>query len=117
MTTDLLFTHREIVIFMQYGTPAHTAVATLSMLALHYRMIWSKSVWPGNSPDLNPIEHLWPILQNYVFVSPRYRNREEFISGVEAWASVSFDTLQRLLQSLPGRISTCLENNGGRSGY
>jgi transposase len=113
-----LFTAREHAVFMQDGAPAHTANLTMRYLAQHFRTIWSRDVWPGNSPDLNPIEHLWPILQESVFVTPKPRNRAELILRVEqAWAGISFSLLQRLVLSVPERIRTCHDNNGGRSGY
>ena len=68
-------------IFMQDGATSHTSAN--SKLFLQKRCSFL-SFWPPNSPDLNPIEHLWgaikKIIQNHVF-----NNRSElfdFISKI-----------------------------------
>jgi transposase len=114
----LLFTSREAVVFMQDGAPAHTANATLELIGQRFGSVWSRGIWPGNSPDLNPIEHIWPILKDAVFIEPRPRNRESLVQRVqETWSSLSETLLQKLAYSFPSRIEACLKNSGGRTKY
>jgi len=113
-----MFTDARSVVFMQDGAPAHTANATMAMLAEHFTTVWSRNVWPGNSPDLNPIEHIWAIIKDSVFEDPRPRTREDLVVRVtQAWNSLPLSFIQRLVYSFPSRIRACQTSNGGPTRY
>jgi transposase len=114
-----MFTRCEILTFQQDGAPAHTAVATMRLLQETFPRVWGKNVWPGNSPDLNPIEHLWAVLQESVFDHPRPGNRQELIQRVtERWNNLRLSSLPRTLaHSFPKRIDECLRKGGKHTSY
>ena len=45
-------------IFQQDGAPAHTYKVAMKWLENNLNAFWGKGVWPGNSPDLSPIENI-----------------------------------------------------------
>ena len=71
--------------------------------------------WPGNSPDLNPIENLWAIIKEHdcttmtklieATVSVRYRDQE--IKNM----------CEKLVISMPERIRQVIKSKGGHINY
>lgn len=106
----------EKVILMQDGAPAHTARATLDHIKKAFPTVWTD--WPGNSPDLNPVEHIWARLQDSVLKPPRPRNREQLIRRVQQeWDAVNQEDLRNLVESFGARVLECLEKNGNSTHY
>ncbi|KAJ4435047.1 hypothetical protein ANN_23620 [Periplaneta americana] len=102
------FPKQHIAFLMQDGARAHTAKSTLDTIKNSGIKVWTD--WPGNSPDLNPIEHLWSRLQESVFRTPRPRNRNELIARVlEEWESITQEDIFRLTDSFGRRVLQCLE--------
>ena len=111
-----IFQKQESVILMEDGAPAHTAKATMSAITNMFPAVWRD--WPGITPVLNPIEHLWARLQDNVLGQPRPRTREELIRRVkQAWNSVTQDDTYNLVESLHCRIEQCLQNEGHSTNY
>lgn len=75
--------------------------------------------WPANSPDLNPIEHLWDELGRRLQQRrPRPANLNElFLSLQQEWDAVPQAFLRKLVNSMRQRCHECLASNGGHTRY
>jgi transposase len=62
--------------------------------------------WPGNSPDLNPIENLWSILKRQVYKQNATNSDNLQALIMQEWAAISQDVAQKLIASMPGRIAS-----------
>ncbi len=68
--------------------------------------------WPSMSPDLNLIDHLWGILKRKVKdckVSNIHQLRDVVM---EEWKRNPVSSCEALMNSMPKRVKTVLENNG-----
>ena len=71
--------------------------------------------WPVQSPDLNPIGHLWDELERRVRVSPNRPTSVPDVTNslVADWKQVPAAMFQNLVESLPGRVETVIASKGG----
>ena len=69
-------------------------------------------VWPGNSPDLNPIENIWAIIKMKLR-EYKVDKRDLLIKTIKKlWGEISIDLFQELARSMPRCIQECLARNG-----
>ncbi|KAF7653545.1 hypothetical protein LDENG_00081620 [Lucifuga dentata] len=103
----------EMCHFQDNGALCHRAEAVKEWLA--EKNITSLQPWPGNSPDLNPIEDIWAIIDTEVRKA-QPRNREQLEKTIcEAWSSLkSSDVVGKLVESMPRRLTAVLTAKGQR---
>ena len=75
--------------------------------------------WPSQSPDLNPIEHLWKELEMRIRKRPdKFKNKNELeVALQEEWVNILENVLIDLIESMLRRIQACIENNGWPTKY
>ena len=101
--------------FLQDGAPCHKSKKVKDLLAqADFEII----DWPGNSPDLNPIENCW----NQIKDKLKYKNT--ISQGLlqdeieKLWyEDLSPEYLRKLSDSMPNRIKMVIKNKGEMTKY
>jgi transposase len=113
--------------FFQDNARTHTAVVVqvwLQNWAQENGVFLPK--WPPYSPDLNPIENLWKLLKERICkgfpeLSSLPKNNEALArlerAAVEVWEDFEDDLLEKLIESMPRRMTACIAANGWYTKY
>lgn len=105
--------HRDWV-FVQDQAPPHRAQATKALLAEKGVQVLD---WPGNSPDLNPIENLWAhVMRSMPRKLPRNAN-DLFQQVQRIWHAIPLRVIRNLILSMPRRLAAVKEAQGGPTSY
>lgn len=103
-------------IYQDDNAPCHTAKKVKEWKEL--KSI-NSLIWPAQSPDLNPIENLWSELDRKIRKhEPKPKNKTELINILkEEWNNLDNNFLIKLIESMPQRIKSVIENKGNPINY
>lgn len=75
--------------------------------------------WPAQSPDLNPIEHAWDMLQRRALPNMEGIQSQEdlFLLLQRTWAAIPQRDLDELILSMPNRCSCVVSVRGRNTDY
>ena len=107
---------KERAIFQQDNDPKHTSRRARNWLQSQG---FQTMRWPSQSPDLNPIEHLWYHLKRELGKAPEVpRSRVELAERVMAiWTKIPPEVCYRLVSSMPDRIAAVIKAKSGPTKY
>jgi len=102
--------------FQQDNAPIHTSRQTRTFIEETEIILLP---WPGQSPDLNPIEHIWDELERHV------RSRKDKPKNIteletflqESWSQISGSVYQKLVSSMENRVKAILKSRGFLTRY
>lgn len=98
-------------IFMHDGAPCHKARSVTSWL--ESQNIEILGPWPGNSPDLNPIENMWHIVKTKVArrAPTGFEDMKKAITDV--WCTeITSELCKKMVHSMPSRLREVIRMKG-----
>ena len=100
--------------FQQDNDPKHSAESTMEYFKKNKI---SKLECPSQSPDLNPIEHLWEHIGRVI-------RKQSFVEILglkskikEVWYQISTNVTANLVSSMKRRLKAVIKANGGPTKY
>ena len=123
--SGLLPIYDQSLLFQQDGAPIHTARVTMQWLRKH--AIKSLQGWPPYSPDLNPIEHIWPLLKAKLYelypdIELWHGSEDSIVERMEdalchAWSTIRPEIASNCIASMPDRIKAVVASGGWYTRY
>lgn len=74
--------------------------------------------WPSMSPDLNIVEHVWPLINRHL-PKRAFKTKDDLWKAIETTCGSldGSDAIKQLFQTMPRRIQSCIDNKGGSTPY
>ncbi len=104
--------------FQQDNAPCHKA-QIISDWFLEHDNEFTLLKWPPQSPDLNPIEHLWDVVEREIrIMDVQPTNLQQLRDAIMSiWTKISEECFQHLVESMPRRIKAVLKAKAGQTRY
>ena len=100
-------------IFQQDNAPCHTAITVKKWMDGKMPLL----PWPGNSPDMNPIEHVWDYIGHKI-QDCLFKNKDELFEKVKLeWNRIPKEYITNLYNSMNRRVSALIKAKGGSTSY
>ena len=101
-------------IFQQDNASCHSAKFTKNWMSWNNVALLD---WPAQSPDLNPIEHLWDVVGRSLG-STKFSNEGKLWKRLQQeWSQLPRVTISHLVESMPRQIAAVIKALGGYTRY
>ncbi len=79
--------------------------------------VLTRMVWPPQSPDLNPIEQIWDLVDRKIDKTKKTSIEEFWRSMEKAWQSITEQELKKYIDTMPARCMAVIAAKGGHTRY
>jgi len=108
----------EYFIFQQDGAPAHRARETVELLQAETPDFIPPTLWPPNSPDLNPVDYkIWSVMEEKVYRYRIHDVNELRRRIVDAWDEMDQRVIDESVKQWRKRLRACVDGQGGHFEY
>ena len=106
---------RNVIRFQQDNATPHTSGITQDWFSANGFIFETIRDWPAQSPDLNPIEHVWYQLKRRLNTYlTRPTTKEELEARVTSeWYKFTKNDCLKYIDSMPARIKAVIRSGGG----
>lgn len=99
--------------FYQDNDPKHKSYIVRSWLLYNYPKVIET---PPQSPNLNPIEHLWEHLERQIRTNHKIKSKKDLREVLE-WNNIPVSITQKLVNSIPKRLQAVIKGRGNPTRY
>ena len=99
------------IIFQDDNARPHRAKRVITFKS---QCTWKSTTWPAQSPDLNPIEHIWAFIKKRLAdITPEPTSKEEWKKRIRRiWAEVPTEMCEKLILGMSERVSQLKDEKG-----
>ena len=104
----------DYFIFQQDIAPAHRARETVQLLTRQTPDFIEPTLWPPNSPDLNPVDYkIWSVMQEKVYKT-KITNIDELRTRIiTVWEEFDQRVIDAAIRQWRTRLRACISARGG----